>query len=158
MKGKNQLFTYRPKYASGDITFRSGNLDFFDYISRRSDVDVDGFLDIAAHGDPEHVQISHNGEDIKINSRTLAKLIKNNPQYKGKGIRLLSCNTGSSPNGFAQNLANKLGVPVSAPNKLLWSDENGKHKVAGRSSMNPNRPSAIDVGEFITFYPGGNKR
>ena len=158
MKGKSNLFTYRPRYASGDIAFKSGDLNFFDYISRRKDVDINGTLDITAHGDPDQIQISHNKKDTYIDSRTLAKLIKKNPQYKGKGIRLLSCNTGSKANGLAQNLANKLGVPVSAPNKLLWCDEYGRHSIAGRNKANQKLPSYTDVGEFITFYPGGNKR
>lgn len=158
MKGRNPLFTYRPKYASGDITFRSGESIYFDYISRRKDVDVNDVLDVVAHGSPNSVQISHNGKDIQIDSRTLAKMIKRNPQYKRKGVRLLSCSTGSSPNGFAQNLANKLGVPVSAPNKLFWSDNCGNYLVAGRDKANPKYPSRIDTGEFITFYPGGNRK
>ena len=158
MKGKSSLFTYRPKYASGDITFRSGEQSFFDYISRRKDVDVNGVLDVVAHGSPNSVQISYNGKDIQINSRTLAKMIKRNPQYKRKGVRLLSCSTGSSPSGFAQNLANKLGVPVSAPNKLFWSDNHGNHLVAARSKANPRYPSKTDTGDFITFYPGGNRK
>lgn len=158
MKGKSSLFTYRPKYASGDITFRSGEQGFFDYISRRKDVDVNGVLDVVAHGSPNSVQVSHNGKDIQINSRTLAKMIKRNPQYKRKGVRLLSCSTGSSPSGFAQNLANKLGVPVSAPNKLFWSDNHGNHLVAARSKTNPRYPSKTDTGDFITFYPGGNRK
>lgn len=158
MKGKNPLFTYRPKYASGDITFRSGEQSYFDYISRRKDVDVNDVLDIVAHGSPNSVQISHNDKDIQIDSRTLAKMIKRNPKYKRKGVRLLSCSTGSSPTGFAQNLANKLGVPVSAPNKLFWSDNYGNHLVAGRDKTNPRYPSRTDTGEFIIFYPGGNRK
>ena len=104
MKGTSNLFIYRPRYAFGDITFQSGDLYFFKYIRHRSDVDVNGILDIVAHGNPNQIQISHQGKDIYIDARTLAKLIKRNPQYKGKGIRLLSCNTGSTANGFAQNL------------------------------------------------------
>lgn len=72
---------------------------------------------------------------------------------KSKSIRLFSCNTGADSNGFAQNLANKLGVPVSAPTKLLWSDARGNHFVAGRSKYNPLLPSYADKGEFITYYP-----
>ena len=119
---------------------------------------MNGVIDIVAHGSPNSIQITHNGKDIEIDSRTLAKILKRNPQYKRKDVRLLSCNTGSSPNGFAQNLANKLGVPVSAPTKLFWSDSKGNHLVAGRSKTNPKNPSFEDTGEFITFYPGGNRK
>lgn len=49
-------------------------------------------------------------------------MIKQNPQYKkGQTIRLLSCSTGSISNGFAQRLANKLGVKVEAPVDVLWA-------------------------------------
>ena len=85
-------------------------------------------------------------------------MIQKNPQYKKQGIRLLSCNTGSLANGFAQNLANKLGVIVYALNKLCWSDANGNYMVASRSVTNPKRPSTTDIGKFIAFYPGGNRR
>lgn len=158
MKGKSALFTYHPKYVSGDISFRSGNQVFFDYISRRNDIDSNNTLDIVAHGSENYIQVSHHGKDILIDSRTLAKMIKRNSQFKRNGIRLLSCNTGSSKTGFAQNLANKLGVPVMAPDKLLWSDNKGKTVVAGRSRTNPHFPSTTDKGNFITFYPGGNKK
>jgi hypothetical protein len=158
MKGNSPLFNYRPRYASGDIHFKSGDVTFFEYISRRKDVDSKGVLDIVAHGATNGIQIMHNGKEIMIDSRMLSKIIKKNPQYKRVGVRLLSCNTGSSPNGFAQNLANKLGVPVTAPNKLLWSDAYGNTSVAARSKTNPRYPSKNDVGYFVTFYPGGNKK
>lgn len=158
MKGNISLFLYSPKYVAGEITFRSGEKDFFDYISRRKDIDINGMLDIVAHGSPNSIQISHNGKNIAINSRLLAKIIKSNPQYKGKGVRLLSCNTGRDPNGFAQNLANKLGAPVLAPNKLFWSDNKGNHFIADRNKKHPNLPSSLNKGEFVMFYPGGNKK
>ena len=90
MKGKSSLFTYHPSHASGDITFKSGELLYFDYISRRNDVDVDGVLDIVVHGSQNSIQVSHNGKDITIDSRTLAKIIKRNPKFSKKGVRLLS--------------------------------------------------------------------
>ncbi len=70
-------------------------------------------------------------------------------------IRLLSCNTGKDPYGFAQNLANKLNVKVIAPNTYYWAYPNGKHLAA---EMKKN--GQIDLskpGEMITFYPGGYK-
>lgn len=60
--------------------------------------------------------------------------------------------------GFAQNLANKVVVPVSAPNKLFWSYNYGNHLVAGRDKANPRYTSRMDAGDFIIFYPGGNRK
>lgn len=77
---------------------------------------------------------------------------------RGKSIRLLSCETGASANGFAQNLANKLNVVVEAPTKLVWAYPDGRYIVADRSSSNPYRPDLSKKGKFIKFYPGGKKR
>ena len=49
--------------------------------------------------------------------------------YKGEKIRLLSCNTGSTKNRFAQQLANALGVEVEAPNDILMVYPNRKYKI-----------------------------
>ncbi len=86
-----------------------------------------------------------------------SKLIKRYKSLKNKPIGLLSCNTGADPNGFAQNLANKLGVKVMAPNKVFWCWPNGNHVVASRSKANPRIPNLGDLGEFVEFIPGGNK-
>jgi len=66
-------------------------------IRKRKDIDPDGKFDLIAHGTSTYVQFEHNGKTININSRTVAKLIKQMPGYKkGQPIRLLSCNTGTS--------------------------------------------------------------
>jgi hypothetical protein len=50
---------------------------------------------------------------IRKKLRQAAKLIKKQPGFKkAKAIRLLSCNTGAHPEGFAQHLANALGKPI----------------------------------------------
>ena len=79
-------------------------------------------------------------------------------EERGQPIRLLSCDTGSSNSGFAQNLANKLGVVVEAPTKLVWELQNGKYFVAARNPNNPNRPDYKNQSKFVKFYPGGNKK
>lgn len=158
MKGKSSLFSSKKRPASGDVSFRSGPVEFFDYIERRKDIDPNGYIDIVAHGTSHSIQIKHNGRDIDIGWRELANLIKHNKTLKNKPVRLLSCNTGSDPNGFAQNLANKLGVKVVAPNKVLWCWPNGSHMVASRKIGDLNRPNLKDKGEFVTFAPGGNRK
>ena len=71
---------------------------------------VEGMLDVIVHGASKTVEIG----DLTVSHRVLANLISLNPQFTGQPIRLLSCNTGKLANGFAQNLANKLGVQVYA--------------------------------------------
>jgi len=61
-----------------------------------------------------------------MDHRSLAKYLKQDAGYAGGPIRLLSCGSGSAPNGFAQNLANKMGVEVMAPSDTIWAFPNGK--------------------------------
>ena len=63
------------------------------------------------HGAPynQQVAVMHNGKWVYLNQRSLAKYLKQDSGYIRGPIRLLSCGTGSTQNGFAQNLANKMG-------------------------------------------------
>ena len=90
-----------------------------------------------------------------VDHRTAARLIQNSDGYNGQAIRLLSCNTGSLDDGFAQNLANKLNVKVSAPTNYLWATKNGDYFVAGMTSS--RMPDMKNIGYFKIFIPGGNK-
>lgn len=85
-----------------------------------------GFTDVVIHGNANSAEYYHNGKWVKLDQRTLALALKKDPGYKSGGIRLLSCSTGKLDSGFAQNLANKLGVPVKAPTDTLWVWPNGK--------------------------------
>lgn len=146
--------------AAGDISFMSDNDDFQKNIRKRKDVDPDGKFDLISHGKDDAIELAQNGKGLLVNSRTVAKLLKTIPGYKkGQSIRLLSCNTGSLSQGFAQNLANKLGVTVWAPNKYLWAYPSGKHFVAGMKIINgKGYPNMSDMGRFIKFIPGGNRK
>ena len=151
MKGKNRLFTGKVRCASGNISFmpKSGpKSDFAKFIANRSDVDPNGMFDVIAHGNWKEIEISNGGVDVRIDSRQAAKLIKKQSGFrKAKAIRLLSCNTGAHPEGFAQHLANALGKPVYAPNMAIHSYSNGTYWI----SENGKR------GEFVKFVPGGVK-
>ena len=145
--------------AAGDAIYKSEPSVFFANIANRKDIDKNGFYDVVAHGGATIMQITHNGETIEIDSRTAAKLLKRRSDYKRRQpLRLLSCDTGSSTIGFAQNLANKLNVVVEAPTKLVWAYPNGTYFVAGRRKDNPNLPDMNNPGVFRKFYPGGKKR
>ncbi len=160
MKGYNSLFN-NVKYhgpASGDVSYmgKGNNSLFAQYVSKRIDVDVNGKFDVIAHGGSTYIQIENAGKIHILTARDAAKLIRKAPGYKNsKSVRLLSCNTGSIENGFAQNLANALGKPVYAPNNFIWATPSGKHFIAGR--LKNGRPDYSIKGEFIKFVPGGNK-
>lgn len=86
-----------------------------------------GFFDIAAHGTPNAIE--YGSESMMLSARELARIIQHNKDYKGEKIRLLSCSTGSADNGFAQQLANALGVEVEAPSDILFVYPNGSYKI-----------------------------
>ena len=91
--------------------------------------------------------------------RIAAKLFKQDKQYKGQAIRLLSCSTGKLDNGFAQNLANKLNVPVQAPTDILWATPKGKYYVTAGKTINGRLVEDRSVpGTFRTFYPQRRKK
>ena len=147
---------------AGDASFMGSSERFLKNIRNRKDVDPGGKFDIIAHGTAHTIEIEHDGQKIQVNSRTAANMIKRLPGYNGQSIRLLSCSTGSDGAGFAQNLANKLGVTVYAPSDKLWAYGNGRHVIAPASSTrdrfgNP-QPDLNRTGRFVRYTPGGNKR
>ena len=133
---------------AGSIELMDSNDQFIINASKRKDVDPNGMLDIIAHGDPNHIYI---GKDLKMEPAKAAKMIQNMSEFHGQDIRLLSCNTGSLKNGFAQQLARKLNVAVYAPNNYLWAFPSGKLSINGM-----NRAGGIArsiVGEWVKFTP-----
>ena len=142
------------KYSVGDATFMDADDTFVSNISRRTDVDANGYFDVIAHGTPNGIQITHNEQHMIVDHKTAARLIQNSDGYNGQAIRLLSCNTGALDNGFAQNLANKLNVEVYAPTYYLWSTPNGNYFVAGMNNL--RLPDMNNRGIFKLFSPGGN--
>jgi hypothetical protein len=100
--------------------------------AKRPDVDPNGQFDFIAHGNPSKVQIVRpNGQEVLVDHRVAARLIRQNPAYQpGQPVRLLSCSTGQGSRSFAQNLANKMRVPVRAPDDVLWAYPNGQMHVS----------------------------
>lgn len=144
--------------VAGDAIYKSGDKLYFDYISKRKDIDSNGKYDFVAHGKAKNIQVSHNGKDVDINSRVAAKLLKNRDDYKkGQPIRLLSCDTGKGNNSFAQSLANKLNVTVYAPTEKIWANPNGTHFIAASMKNNSSKADLKKLGYFKKFIPGGNK-
>lgn len=104
----------------------------------------EGYFDFAAHGSP--TSIEYGSKDNVMSAREVANIIKHNEKYNGEKIRLLSCSTGAVDDGFAQQLANALGVEVEAPSDVLLVSPDGKFKIGYDGS-----------GEMITFKPRGRK-
>lgn len=154
-KGLSGLFsgTRGQRAAAGSANYMASSDDFRNFISKRKDIDVNGFYDVVAHGDSDSIRVFHNGKELEITHRVLANLLKRDPNYKSGAIRLLSCNTGSDAGQFAQNLANKLGVPVKAPTDLLWTLDNGVYFVAKGLNGSIKKPDMTKRGRFKTFYP-----
>jgi len=86
----------------------------------------EGFTDVAIHGNPDTAEYYYKGKWVKLDQRSLALMLKKDPGYHSGGIRLISCSTGKLDSGFAQNLANKLGVTVKAPTDTVWVWPNGR--------------------------------
>lgn len=109
---------------------------------------IEGFFDVAMHGTPQSVEFR--SEENKMSARTLATVIRHSKGYSGQNIRLLSCNTGKiigEKYCFAEELANALGVSVTAPNKALYIFQDGRLKVG-----------KFGDGEFITYKPNQRRR
>jgi hypothetical protein len=158
--GRSKLYsgTHGSNAIPGSTYYMDPSDNFSKFIKKRKDIDANGFYDIIAHGTTKTIQIQHNGKPIEITHRVAAKLFSKNPNFNGKSIRLLSCDTGGISRGFAQGLADRLGIIVEAPTKLVWVKPDGNYFVAGRSKTNPNVPDMSNRGRFIKFYPKGAKK
>jgi hypothetical protein len=105
-----------------------------------------GVIDVVVHGSPDAFHVLHNGKWVQVNHRTLATLIEKSGQ-SGSSIRLIFCSSGASPTGVAQNLANKLGMKVTAPTDKVWIHPNGNLTIGKTATAN--------TGQWVTFTPGG---
>lgn len=82
---------------------------------------------VVCHGSEYCVYMYTNeGEEIEYSAEEFAERIANATSYMGKDIRLMACNTGSKNDGFAQQLANIMGVKVLAPTEAIWINSYGK--------------------------------
>ena len=104
------------------------------------------------HGTPESVNV----EGRSLTAHDLASFLESDKSdWRGEPIRLFSCNTGKGDDPFAQKLADRLGVPVTAPTELAWSDISGnswsatKTKNAKGDWVSTWPPD----GKWVTFSP-----
>ncbi len=99
---------------------------------------VQNAYNVVGHGDP----FSMEGIDgASVSADDLAGMIKSDPEYEpGTPICLVSCSTGADPNGFAQQLANKMQTEVYAADDEVSSTT---LKVFAGGSWNWFKPEAI---------------
>jgi RHS repeat-associated protein len=110
---------------------------------------------VAGHGNP---QTMYDPNGNPLTPQDIANRVEANPNYMiGEPVSLLSCSTGQGVNSFAQQLANILGAPVTAPDNLVWLTTNGvtvlglpvtqyESDVIGPTQDTP-------IGHRITFLP-----
>lgn len=117
------------------------------------------------HTDPSHyVMDGHgNAEGMRFGDRTLgardvADIIRSDPNWNGRDVLLVSCETGAHPEAFAARLSDELGVPVTAPDRPAWTDNQGRiysssseHVTDGRAS-----PTWPPDGGWHTYRPDGS--
>lgn len=110
------------KFGNDGATFRN-----FIRLQNRAD---DGWYNILCHGEPKRVII----DGKKLKPEELAKLLLEQGYVKGNKIRLIACETGSSPNGFAAQLSKIMEAQVIAPTKRISIDDAGEfiHEVKGK--------------------------
>lgn len=106
---------------------------------------LQGYTDVVVHGKSNAVSVMKDGNWVDLDHRRLAKFLKSDSGYSGGKIRLISCSTGKDSKGFAQNLANKMGVTVLAPSDTLYIYPNGKTVIGPNQFKN--------TGRWINYYP-----
>ncbi len=95
---------------------------------------------------------------VRIGDRTFtpeefADMLRRDPAWDGsRPIRLLACDAGTS--GLARSLARELGVPVTAPRGLAWTDGHGR--VFSSSASPDGRPGWPPNGGWDTHHPEGH--
>jgi RHS repeat-associated protein len=119
---------------------------------------IPGVYTVAGHGNPGWMEDDRSGYR-RLYPEDLAKIIKNDPNWRNNPVMLGGCNTGdrwedghaARPHwdSFAQTLANLLGVPVTAP--LQFTRWNSQQGLIGTS---PTIAGPVQYpGQWKTSYP-----
>jgi len=105
---------------------------------------IEGYEDIVIHGDESGFELRDLNDDVasKYTPREFAEMLREDPNYHGGDIRLISCQSGKGDTSAAQMLSNQLGVNVLAPNDVVFVDINGNISIGEEND-----------GEWILFKP-----
>jgi len=77
--------------------------------------------------------------DQELSVGDIADVVRNDPAWDGRDLVLLSCGNVRGGAAFPADLARDLGVPVVAPDGLVWSDGRGRVFSASAADQ-PDRP------------------
>ncbi|WP_375430778.1 hypothetical protein [uncultured Friedmanniella sp.] len=117
----------------------------------------EGSYTVDMHRDTDYVYI---GSD-QLSPDDLATMLEHDSRYEGGPIRLFACDTGQTADGFAQQLSNRMSVPVLAPTELAWSGPDGIFvtSASGVNIFGEPIPTEPHDGEWRLFMPDeGRKR
>lgn len=101
------------------------------------------------HGNPDEVEI----DGKPANAFDLADAIRADPNWNGRPVFLLSCQTGAKPDGIAQQLASLLKVAVRAPTGLASFSGQPPHPVTGTFVSTKFGRVILPTHHFKTFHP-----
>lgn len=101
------------------------------YEYARNITPLDGYEDQVIHGDKFGFEIRDlDGKTASFYTpREFAEILRQDPNYHGGNIRLISCYAGAEDGIAAQALANQLGVDVLAPSDVLIVYPDGSMKI-----------------------------
>ena len=115
---------------------------------------IPGRFVVDVHGSAGAVRVDRSN----LSADDLADILMANPDWDGKTpITLAGCRTGQLPDGFAARLAERTGVPVTAPTTDAWVDYDGNMFASDtHGTPNGDRPGWPPNGEWHTFGPDGS--
>ncbi|HEX2316175.1 MAG TPA: hypothetical protein VHJ17_20705 [Thermomonospora sp.] len=122
-------------------------------LARRVPADPQRFV-VDGHGDADGMRMG----DRRLSVDDVADLIRNDPNWNGREVLLISCDTAQGD--FARQLAQRLGVPVTAPTTQAWTDRQGR-VFATDPTPGPdgrNEPTWPPNGTWNTHHPDGTTR
>jgi hypothetical protein len=120
-----------------------------------------GYFDVIAHGTPNSIWISTGSREAghiyatEFNATEFASYLTENSYYAGQPIRLISCDTGALPYGFADSLSAALrGVDVLAPNMVVRTNVAGNLWVTSGEWVSGSYMSPVfdgQMGSWVRF-------
>ncbi|WP_344591256.1 hypothetical protein [Actinomadura vinacea] len=120
--------------------------------------DPDRFY-LEVHGFPTRAEV---GGRV-LSAADVAAVIRHDPEWRARPVFLVSCSTGADPEGgirpFAAELAELLGVPVTAPDRIVWVTLFGQVFAASMRKRCFRRPVPQwpPDGAWTTFHPNGDR-
>ncbi|QLL06012.1 alpha/beta hydrolase [Mycobacterium vicinigordonae] len=121
---------------------------------------IAGEFTIDVHGDAHAVSVwDVGGVEHRMSPHEFGEVIRTNTSWDGQSpIRLLSCDTGAGTHPFAAELARELGVPVTAPDRPVWTFPDGREPVVTGFERGRNGelgPRIPPDGQWNRFTPDG---